>query len=320
MEYFYADSNNKPVGPLNKEQMEGLWQGNIINAETHIIAKGEDTWKRYADYFGEKEEHSAHALPPDKITISKEAENIAACAHIVESEFDIYAEVDLPLFLNESTDNFMSASLLNAEITLIKNKAHLRFPAPRKQDEGVARDLHEHGVNVPNTVILYVETTRPEWCNWRTATLAGGVDLDLNEVHHEIGSSVNILEEHITIVIPIETLEDHLNDGLKIRIRGTSELIIDVPPSHVQATMYLLRKDKYIVDQSQSTKHETVANKSEVDVSFSLKEVLVGFGGAIGVFIFLILLLDMDVNKAVYISMIPFLVINIVMRIKKSVN
>jgi hypothetical protein len=49
MKYFYADKDNKPVGPLPREALESLKSAGIISDSTMVIEEGASDWKKFSD-------------------------------------------------------------------------------------------------------------------------------------------------------------------------------------------------------------------------------------------------------------------------------
>jgi len=45
--YYYADANNQPVGPLSAEQIHALYQVGEITLDTLVIPEGATDWHRY---------------------------------------------------------------------------------------------------------------------------------------------------------------------------------------------------------------------------------------------------------------------------------
>ena len=59
MKYYYADSDNKPVGPLSREALMSLKSGGIITGSTAVNQVGSHVWRRFGDAF-----EMPSALPP----------------------------------------------------------------------------------------------------------------------------------------------------------------------------------------------------------------------------------------------------------------
>ena len=47
MNYYYADAQNQPVGPIAEEQLHELFRSGNITLDSFIIAEGETEWKAY---------------------------------------------------------------------------------------------------------------------------------------------------------------------------------------------------------------------------------------------------------------------------------
>jgi hypothetical protein len=61
MKYFYADKDNKPVGPLPREALESLRISGVITDSTMVIEEGASEWKKFSDAFVSR---SAPPPPP----------------------------------------------------------------------------------------------------------------------------------------------------------------------------------------------------------------------------------------------------------------
>ena len=61
MKYFYADKDNKPVGPLPREALESLRTCGIIADSTMIVEEGASDWKKITDIFTDQ---NSPAPPP----------------------------------------------------------------------------------------------------------------------------------------------------------------------------------------------------------------------------------------------------------------
>jgi len=51
MKYYYADSNNNTVGPIDTAQLQNLYRNQTIALDTLIIAEGESDWRPYKATF-----------------------------------------------------------------------------------------------------------------------------------------------------------------------------------------------------------------------------------------------------------------------------
>lgn len=47
--YYYADANNQPVGPLSAEQIHAFYQAGEITLDTLVIPEGATDWRRYSN-------------------------------------------------------------------------------------------------------------------------------------------------------------------------------------------------------------------------------------------------------------------------------
>ena len=63
MNYYYADSDNQTVGPINEEQLHELYRGGSISLDSFIIAEGQSDWKPYRSI------KPPNAPPPRDLTI-----------------------------------------------------------------------------------------------------------------------------------------------------------------------------------------------------------------------------------------------------------
>ncbi len=91
MKYFYADKDNKPVGPLPREALESLKTAGIVSDSSMIVEEGASEWKTFGDIFATQSpapppppipgagKPSNEAIPTRKETY-KELGNIAQAA------------------------------------------------------------------------------------------------------------------------------------------------------------------------------------------------------------------------------------------------
>lgn len=49
MKYYYTNSSNQPVGPVERAELDQLAARGVIKPETSIVAEGSQAWGRYAD-------------------------------------------------------------------------------------------------------------------------------------------------------------------------------------------------------------------------------------------------------------------------------
>ena len=47
MNYYYADSNNQPVGSISEDQLHELYRAGSVNLDTFVIPEGETEWMAY---------------------------------------------------------------------------------------------------------------------------------------------------------------------------------------------------------------------------------------------------------------------------------
>jgi|ERR1035441_1031288 hypothetical protein len=66
MKYFYADGDNKPVGPLPVEALEDLKAAGIITESTMVIPEGGSEWRAYGDEVPKIRGNIPSPPPPSK--------------------------------------------------------------------------------------------------------------------------------------------------------------------------------------------------------------------------------------------------------------
>jgi hypothetical protein len=64
MKYYYTDSQNKPTGPVDIEQLRGLHDSGVINADTPVIAEGANDWTALGTLIGNQVAPAAARAEP----------------------------------------------------------------------------------------------------------------------------------------------------------------------------------------------------------------------------------------------------------------
>jgi len=62
MNYYYADANNQPVGPIAEDSLDELYRAGIITFDSFIIGEGDTEWIKY-NVFTSQLVSTSHQLP-----------------------------------------------------------------------------------------------------------------------------------------------------------------------------------------------------------------------------------------------------------------
>jgi hypothetical protein len=87
MKYFYADKDNKPVGPLPREALESLKTAGIINDSTMVIEEGASEWKKFSDAL------MARSAPPPPPPPPQTETHVKPNAEAIATRNDTYKEL-----------------------------------------------------------------------------------------------------------------------------------------------------------------------------------------------------------------------------------
>ena len=92
MNYYYADSDNKPVGPLAEDELHGLYQGGQITLDTFIVPEGDSEWSAYRSLTSPTTFQPRPIIPPPKQQIFFRQEPVVLAPVINTKECPFCAE------------------------------------------------------------------------------------------------------------------------------------------------------------------------------------------------------------------------------------
>lgn len=78
MMYYYADSNNQPVGPYTLEQLKQLNLSGVVQAETYVVEEGGSQWQPFKNLLITQTPAGSAPLPstPPPVQENKQATDI----------------------------------------------------------------------------------------------------------------------------------------------------------------------------------------------------------------------------------------------------
>jgi len=238
MNYYYADAQRKPVGPLTQEQILALYERKVIQSTTSVIAEGSPAWSTFEAVFpdfgrpeGIEKTEATPPLPsaneiPARRGVSREAGALLNKVREETSEFDSTTKCKLPEFKYGTL--FGQHGIAFFRLVRSKTIASLR-------GEMLLYVRHCYGKS-EGIAICY-----------NTAHAEGGRELDLTRINSEHDESLTY--EHIGIKIPDDLLLN-LEGGQGLRIRVSrpdegKEFIIPIAAAHLEAAQVLLNPEAF---------------------------------------------------------------------------
>lgn len=253
--YFYLDSNNQPIGPLDLSALSELANVGVINPESLVAKVGGSEWVAWKSV-----EDTVVAVPVVPANKEADAATQKAKPMLLPEAYAIYkkAKVETSEFDKGALVSFPTCS---AGVGLFSNySAFFRSSYIKGNDGQLLKFVGTHG--------LYLTISQESLVDWSKADLSGGSSLEINEITTDFTGAKRT--SHLLVLLEKDVLTKHMNTGMKIRVSSPSQgqqQIIEIKPADIQAVLFFQNEDAFAFDPAAA---KAAADKENTGVMITL--------------------------------------------------